>query len=325
MTKHTTDLRNGLAEAAARYLLGTLQESIANPDGSLTALVKPLLGGQDTNFVVEISRWGTLTGLTKVRGTTVSNYATHSVRFTLLAEVLKAERARFLVSAERKAREDILRNIGNAVHDPAGAGRSALSFGRRAADRVSQEARPTIERVYGEVRPRADRVYGELKPRVDKVYGEVKPRVTGAYEDLKPRIAQAYGEAAPAVARAYGSAKSWLLEDGGQAEVEHEILVSLFPDGYVAVQSGSFPEEGSLEGFAEPNGIYELTSETPELGVVVLATLEWNEEEGFAITTDSGHIYPEDIPEGSKIILRITEDGFSSKLVYEDEYSTDSL
>ena len=306
MTKNSNDLRITLAEASARYLLGTLEETILNGDGSLTALVRPAVG-QDVHFLVEISRWGKLVGLTRVRGTILNPYESNSFRFTLLSELLKAERARAVVAYERQLRENITKNLGGAGSSAGSAGRSALRFGRGAFDRISREARPTLERVYQEARPTVEKAYQGARPTVERIYGEVKPKV-----------AKAYGEARPAFDRDYDGAKRWLQED---IEPRSSLLISLFSDGFVVVQNGDNPEEGSIEGFAEFGEAYIVSSKSGS-AVPVEIEVEWSEEDGYAVRTDFGYIYPE-VPEGKKLLILIEADTFATRLVDENSQSTE--
>jgi hypothetical protein len=305
MTKNSNDFKTILAEASARYLLGRLEETIPNSDGGLIALVRPALG-QDVHFLVEISRWGKLVGLTRVKGAALTPYESNSVRFTLLAELLKAERARAVVRYERQVREDFLKGLGGAGTTASAAGRNALRFGRGAFDRISKEARPTLERVYQEARPTVEKVYQGARPTVERIYGEVKPAA-----------AKVYGEARPAFDRAYDGAKRWLAEG---IEPRNSLLVSLFSDGFVVVQNGDNPEDGSIEGFAESDA-YIVTSESGS-AVPVEIEVEWSDEDGYSVRTDFGYLYPE-VPEGSKLLILISAEGFSTRLVDEDSQSTE--
>lgn len=293
MTKNSNDLKTRLAEASARYLLGNLEKTVPNAEGGITALVRPTLS-QGTHFLVEISRWGKLLGLTRVKGSELTHYESTSIRFTLLSELLKVERTRAAVAYERQLREDILKNLGTAGETATSAGKTAYSFGRSAFDRVSKEAKPTLEKVYGELKPRAERAYGEAKPALIDAY-----RGTG-----------------PALQRAYEGAKGWLLEEEPQT---HSVLVTLFADGYVVVQSGESPEEGQIEGETKPGEIYELLSGNGFEDDLVSLDLEWQGIDGFSLSTNFGHFHTGEIEDDTKVVVLVSEDGFGASVIELEE------
>ena len=300
MTENRTDIRTALAKASARYLMGSLDDTIVNRDGSTTVLVGSRVT-PEVSYLVELSRWGKLVGLTKLKDTTLSPYEASSMRFTLLSEILKAERARALVGAKRQFQDDILKGFGSSASATTDAGRGAVSAGRVAFEKVSREARPTLERAYGELKPRVERAYGEAKPVVLRVYGEVQPR-----------LARAYGEAKPAANRIYEGARRW-LKDGERSE--NALLLTLFGDGYLVAQFASNSEIVAYDDYLEEGIDYSLIAESADGSPSATVDLNWSPEEGFKLRTGAGKFYPGEIPAGTYFVAVVTADGFEGELV----------
>lgn len=311
-TKSTnSQLKLNLAKVAAAALFGDVESTVLNSDRSLTVLVRQRLGSQ--SFIVELSRWGKLTALTRINGSELFVHEPKSLGFRALDKVLQAALVREL-SALRQRTDETIRerfqaataNAGTLGESAVGAGHFAVSAGRSLLGRAYGEAKPVVTKAYGEAKPAAARVYGEVRPALEK----------------------AYSEAGPALSQAYRGAKRWLLEEEAPAEPSEDpaILIDLYSAGFFTVESLADPSSEVLEIFVQPGEPYFVVVRTEDDEEVELE-LEINWEDsavGFSVTSAEGTFYPE-IPEGSRAQGVITPDASIWTVVADDDGYSDLI